>query len=174
MKANWAMLCAAVAAAVAIAIPTDAQAQRFGYIDSQRILAEAPGTNEAQSAFESDLANYRAELEQLEAELEQMQADFDRQQATMTAAVREQRQQEMQQKFIQYQQRQMELEESARRLQAELVGPIMERIVQVIELIRQEGGYALIFDAGSGALISADPSLDLTDQVLARLQQGNP
>jgi outer membrane protein len=148
----------------------EAQATRLGYIDSQRILVEAPGTTEAQRAFEQDMERFRTELERMEDELETLQDNFERQQGTLSAAVRQERQQEMQQKFIEYQQRRMELEETAQQRQAELVGPIMQRVMEVIEDVRREGNYALIFDTAAGAIITADPGLDLTDQVLERLR----
>jgi outer membrane protein len=148
----------------------EAQTVRLGYIDTQRILAEAPGTGEAQRAFEQDMERYRTELERLEAELETLQENLERQQATMSATVRQERQQEIQQRFIAYQTRRMELEETAQERQAELVGPIMERIMTVIEEIRIEGNYGMIFDAAAGALIAADRNLDLTEQVLQRLR----
>jgi outer membrane protein len=148
----------------------EGQGARFGYINLQRAIAEAPGTADAEQAFERDMQMYRAELERLEAELETLQENFERQQGTMTATVREERQLEMQQKFFAYQQRQMELEETAQRRQSELLGPIMERIMSVTEAVRQEGSYAMIFDAAAGALVTADPALDITEQVLQRLR----
>ena len=148
----------------------DASAQmKFGYINSQRIMAEAPGTVAAQAEFENVMGEYRQELEQIETELGTMQDDFERQQATLTAAVRQQRQQEIQQQFMAYQQRRQELEQQAQQRQAELVQPIMAQIAEVIEEIRADGGYSMIFDAAAGSMITADPSLDLTDQVLERL-----
>ncbi len=152
----------------------EAQSPRFGYINLQQILAEAPGTGDAQQTFEREMDSYRAELERLETELETLQDNFDRQQGTMTAAVREQRQAEMQQKFVVYQGRRMELEETAQRRQNELVGPIMTRILEVTELIRAEGNYAIIFDAAAGAMVTADRSLDLTAQVLQRMRAATP
>jgi len=148
----------------------DAQSPRMGYINSQRILVEAPGTSDAQRLFEQDMERYRTELERMESELETLQDNLDRQQATLTAAVRQERQQEIQQRFFAYQQRRTELEETAQRRQEELVAPIMRRISEVIEDIRRDGNYAMIFDASAGALITADPTLDLTDQVLQRLR----
>ena len=151
-----------------------AMAQASGglaYIDSQRILAQAPGTSEAQRAFEQDMQQYRSELEQMGAQLDSLQDNYNRQQATLSTTVREQRQQEIQQKFMEYQQRSAELEETAQQRQAELVGPIMQRISEVIEQIRTEGNYAMIFDTATGALITADPQLDLTERVLERLRQ---
>lgn len=149
---------------------TAQQPTRFAFINSQRILAQAPGATEAQRSFEQDMARYRTEVENLGRELERLQGDFERQQGTLTPAVRQQRQQEMQQRFQTYQQRVGELEQTAQRRQAELVEPIMKRISEVIEQIRTEGNYAMIFDASAGALITADPSLDLTDRVLDRLR----
>jgi outer membrane protein len=147
-----------------------AQATRFAFINSQRILAEAPGTAEAHRAFEADMARFREELEKFETELETLQANYEKQQATLSAAVKQQRQQEMQQKFAAYQQRRSQLEETAQRRQAELVEPIMKRISETIEQIRKEGGYGMIFDASAGMLLAADPGLDLTDRVLATLR----
>jgi Skp family chaperone for outer membrane proteins len=45
----------------------------------------------------------------------------------------------------------------------------MDRVNAAIEEIRAEGSYALIVDVSSGAVVAADPLLDLTQEVLARL-----
>jgi outer membrane protein len=172
MKRYVVLVLLAVAGLVTFAAtPATAQNTRVGFINSQRILAQAPGTGEAQRAFEADMERFRSELETLETELQTMQESFDRQQATLSQQARQQRQQEMQQRFMVYQQRRGELEETAQRRQAELVEPIMRRISEVIEDIRREGNYAMIFDASAGSVITADPTLDLTDRVLERLRR---
>lgn len=153
----------------------DAQTNRLGYINTQQILAEAPGTAEAQAAFEQDMSRYQAELQGLEAELQTLQDNFERQQATLTSAVRQQRQQEIQQKYIAFQQRQQELEVEAQERQSQLIGPIMQRIQQVIDQVRVDGGYSIIFDvAGGTSIVGVDPALDLTEQVLEGLQSAAP
>jgi outer membrane protein len=165
-------VCAAIASmASPNLVEAQAQATRFAYVNSQRIMAEAPGARDAQQAFEREMQRYRIEVDSLEQGLEQQQADFQRQQATLSPAARQQRQQEMQQQFITYQQRVGELERTAQRRQAELVEPVMQRISETIEALRREGNYAMIFDASAGALITADPALDITERVLTRLQQ---
>lgn len=165
---------AALAMALVQASPVEAQNARVAYVNVQRILAEAPGTTDAQQAFERDMESFRAELENLENELDALQTNFDRQQATMTAEIRQQHQTEMQQKFIAYQQRQAELEETLQQRQSELLGPIMDRIISVTEQVRAEGNYAMIFDAAAGGLVTADPTLDLSDQILQRLRSSAP
>lgn len=147
-----------------------AQTLKLGFVNSQRIMAEAPGTSDAQAAFQRDMEMYRAELGRLEAQLDTLQQNFDRQQATLSATQRTERQAEIQQAFVAYQQRQVQLEEQAQTRQAELVEPIMQRVTVVIEQIRTEGAYSMIFDTASGTLLTADPAFDLTEQVLTRLR----
>lgn len=159
------------AALLVMAAPAAAQqAPKWGYINSQRILAEAPGTQQAQQAFEKDMERYRGELQKLESELQKEIEDYEKQQAMLTNDQRQQRETALMQKQQQFQQRAMQLEQEAAQRQQELVEPVMQQIQGVISQIREEGNYAFIFDVASGAVISADPSLDLTDQVLTRLK----
>lgn len=150
--------------------PVAAQSTKFAYINSQKILAQAPGATDAQKTFESEMQRYRLQVDSLGKNLERQQQDLQRQESTLSAAARQQKQQALQQQFASYQQRVAELERTAQQRQAQLVEPIMKRVTEVIEVMRKEGGYAMIFDASAGSLITADPSLDLTDRVLARLR----
>ena len=54
--------------------------------------------------------------------------------------------------------------------------PIMEQINKIIDELRAEEGYSMIFDAENqaGVLVAADKNLDLTDKVLARLRAAGP
>ena len=148
-----------------------AQAPKYGFINSTQIVAQAPGAAEARQSLEAEMQGYRTELDKLEAQLDSLQTTYERQQASLSATARQERQQELQQKFAAYQQRATELQQTAQRREQELVAPIMQRIGGVIESVRLEDGYAMIFDAAAGGVIvAADPALDLTEQVLAKLR----
>ena len=45
----------------------------------------------------------------------------------------------------------------------------MDRITAEIETMREEGQYALILDVAAGSIISADPTLDLTQELIQRM-----
>jgi len=149
----------------------EAQTPRIGYIDSQAILAEAPGSREAQQAFDQEMDRYRGEMQRLGEELDRLVTAYQQQERNLTPEAREARQQEIRRKEMEYQSRIEEIDEEASRKRQELVEPILERMSQVIETVRSEGSYALIFDTASRSIIAADPALDLTDEVLRRLQQ---
>lgn len=192
----------ALAAGLILAAAAPAAAQtatpNLGYINSQKILAEAPGAVQARNQLQSELAPavdslkpIETQLEQLQGELETMLAegqrfaqDLERQQATLSADVRQQREQELQQRrevfagrqaeyqqiLANYQERRTAVQQRAQQREEELMAPVMRRITEVLEQVRTEGNYVMIFDvAGGTMLVAADPSLDLSDRVLERL-----
>lgn len=153
----------------------EAQALKIGYINSQEILASAPGAAAAEQQFNTEMQQYQAEIAQLETELQNMETALQQQQLTLSPEARANREQQLQQRFQEYQQRSAELQEIANQRRAALIQPVMDNITAVIETIREEGAYALILDAAAGSIVSADAALDLTQQVIARLQApGSP
>lgn len=165
-----------LAALLAVALSAgaaSAEAQgRIGFINSQRLIAEAPGAAEAQQTFQRDVSRYEGEIRTLEQELERTRGELERQQGSPTSeAARQQRQRDFQQRVGVYQDSVQKLQQTAQQRQQQLVAPIMTRISEAIEQVRREGQFAMIFDVSAGSVISADPSLDLTNRVLERLRR---
>jgi outer membrane protein len=143
---------------------------KLGYIDSQQIIAESQQAKSAQEAFDRDMARYRSEVQQMGEELQAMVTAYEQQRGTMAADARQAKESEIQVKNSEYEGRLRDLENQAAQRRQELVAPVMERINEVIDQIRREGSYAMILDVAAGSVIAADPSLDLTQEVLRRLQ----
>jgi outer membrane protein len=148
----------------------EAQTLKVAYINSQEILLQAPGAEEAQQAFDAEMQAYQDEIAQLETELQNMETALQQQQLTLSPEARANREQQLQQKFQEYQQRASQLQDVANQRRAALIQPVMDQITAVIEVIREEGAYSLILDAAAGSIVSADPTLDLTQEVITRLQ----
>jgi outer membrane protein len=160
-----------VVIAVSASSQAVAQSPKLGVINSQVLLSQAPGTPAAMAAFEQSMLGYQQELMRLQNELQAMQDTLDQQGATMTAAARQQRADAIQEKYIAFQMRQQELQDLAAQRESELVGPIIDQIETIVDQLRAEGGYSIIFDvAGGPAIFAVDPALDLTMQVLDRLR----
>ncbi|MFW6202066.1 MAG: OmpH family outer membrane protein [Gemmatimonadota bacterium] len=167
------MTCLLAGSAVVASAAAPAAAQddlSFAYIDSQRILREAPGAQEAREELQRELEGYQAELQELEQEIQQRVEEYDQRQVMMSPEARRSEQEEILELQNEFDQRRTELQQTASQRQSTLFEPIMERINEVIMVLREERGYTMIFDSAAGALIAADPSLDLTDEVLERLQ----
>ena len=99
-----------------------------------------------------------------------MEEQYQQQQLTLSPEAKANREQEIQTRIQQYQQRGQALQEQAARRRAELVQPVMDHITEVIEQLRAEQNYALILDVSAGSIVSADPALDITQEVIRRLQ----
>ena len=164
-------LFAAIALVLALGMPQHATAQvKIGYINSQSILAETPGAKEAQAQFDQDMTGYRSEVEGLAKELETLVQQYEAQQAMLSPSAKQQREADIRTKQQAYQERLAAIDQRAAQRQQELVQPVMDRINQTIEQVRAEGSYALIFDVAAGGVVAADPALDLTQEVIRRLQ----
>ncbi|MHB1194806.1 MAG: OmpH/Skp family outer membrane protein [Longimicrobiales bacterium] len=166
---------AALALVFALAAGTaEAQTLKIGYINSQEILEKAPGAKEAQQAFERDMQGFTTEAQQLQDELTRMQQQLAQQELTLSPEAKRNRQTQIQTKAQEAQTRMAEMDEIAARRRSELVQPVMDKITAVIEKMREEGSYSVILDVAAGSIIAADPALDLTTEVLRRLETAAP
>lgn len=163
--------------AAAQAAPATAAPAKIAYINSAALLQQAPGRAEAEAQFEREVGVYRQQIQRMDDSLRTMVVAFDRDAPKLDSVVRESRRRSIGQREVEYQTRARGLDSTMQARQAQLVKPIMERVQSVIESIRTEDGYAMIFDVGAqtSVVVAADKRLDLTERVLARLKsQGIP
>jgi outer membrane protein len=164
----------AIAALALVIGAVGAEAQtplKIGYINSQEVLANSAEAAAAQQRFDQEMQGYQAEIQQLEQELTGMQEDLQRQQLTLSPDARAAREERLQARLAEYQQRTAQLTQLAEQRRAELIEPVMDRVNTIIEAVRADGQYHLILDVAAGAIVAADPALDVTQEVIARLGQ---
>ena len=167
---------AAVVALAGLALagaPAFAQAvPKFAYLNSQLILAEAPGRAEAQAQFEREMGTFRQKVQQMGDSLNLLMADYNKQEVVLSPAAREQKQKAIRAREEDYQKRTQQMQQQAEQRNVELMQPIMEQIQKVIDEIRAEENYTMIFDVGAsgGGVVAADRNLDITPRVIARLK----
>jgi outer membrane protein len=166
---------AAVLVLVASLLPASGRAQqplKLAYINSQQILAQAPGRAEAEAQYEREAGTYRQQVQRMGDSLTALIAAYDKEAVTLSPTAKETRQKAIRDRESSYQRRAQELEQRMGQRQQELVQPIMDKVQQAINDIHVEEGYAMVFDAAAAApvLVAADKSLDITDKVLARLR----
>jgi outer membrane protein len=145
---------------------------KIAYVNSQEIIAAAPGRAEAEAQIQKDMNSYREQVQKMGDSLNTLIASYTKSESTLSEAARTTKQKEIQDKEREYQTRVQGLEQQAQQRQAELIRPIMEKINAIIEKVRAEDGYAMVFDAGNqaGVVVAADSSLDITDKVITRLK----
>ena len=149
--------------------------QKFAFINSQAILAAAPGRVEAEAQFQKEMEVLRAQVTKLGDSLNTLQQAYQKEEVSLSPAVKETRLKSLREKSDDYQARVQKLNEQAQQREGELMQPILESVRKVLDDVRTEGGYSFIFDVAAGAfIVSADKNLDITDRVVARIKLSAP
>jgi len=149
---------------------------RLAFISSRTILDSTPGYAAAESTFFREFQAMRDEVQKLQQQLDSAVQAFDQASIALSPAAKAAKRTELQGMQDRMTQRSSELDSRARARNQELLGPFQARINIIIQGVRAEGNYALIFDAdaqGNG-IVAADPALNLTPKVIERLRQANP
>jgi Skp family chaperone for outer membrane proteins len=162
-----------IAAAQASPAPSQTPAGRIAFINSRMILDSTPGYAAAESTFYKEYQGMRDEVQKLQEQLDSAVNAFQQASIAMSPSAKEAKRRELQAMNDRMTQRSNELDSQARARNQELLGPFQQRINTIIQGIRAEGNYAMIFDADAqgNAIVAADPGLNLTARVIARVRQ---
>lgn len=174
MRLSAVVRCAALLAA----LPLAAKAQggpRMAYVNTQAVLANAPGRAEAEAAFEKEMTGMRAQVQKLTDSLTTLQEAYAKEEPTLAAAAKETKLKALRDKQADFQGQVQKLNDQAGQKEAELMQPIMDAVRRALDDVRAEGGYAFIFDVSQGQfIVAADKNLDVTDRVVAKLRLAAP
>lgn len=145
--------------------------QKMAYVNTQAVLANAPGRAEAEAAYEKEMTGLRAQVQKLSDSLNAMQEAYAKEEVSLSPAAKETKLKALREKQADYQDRVQKLNDQAGQKEAELMQPIMDVVRRALDEVRAEGGYAFIFDVSQGQfIVAADKNLDVTDRVMGKLR----
>src|SRR6478736_1014668 len=144
---------------------------KIAYLNSRAILAQTPGYAVAETTFARELQASRDKITKIHASLDSAATEFESSAVLLSPSVKTERQRQLVTQQQTLQQRQQDLQGRMEQRERELLEPLQQRVQAVIEGLRAEGNYAVIFDVAAmgGAMVAADRSLDITAQVIQRL-----
>ncbi len=154
------------------AFPALAQEGKIGYVDSQKIFAQSPEYQEAQSKFDKEVEDWNNQASAMNDEVEQLKAEQQKNSLVWSQAKKKEADDHLKAKqdsLQQYLDSTFGPNGKAERRMAELSKPIKDKIVGIIKKIAIENDYDVVFDAANVSIAYAKESLDLTDQVIAEL-----
>ena len=168
-RGSFAVLMAALASILA-GVPLVAQDDvnsKVGVFNADRVLAESqPGVQA--------LALFNQLRDQRVGELQVQQNAINAlQEQAMTSAVGSPEaarlQREMEDLMLRLERLQQDVQQELSVRQNELTGELMQTVADVVSTIGEEGGYALIFNAVQSGVVYVLPTLDITDEVIQRV-----
>ena len=150
-----------------------AQDQRIGFINSDRILEQMPEYEGIEQQLQLLSDTWYAELEHLESERERLEQEFEAREILFTDEMRVRHQNEITALSRQYQQMLHEKfgpEGEYFERQRELLEPIQQRLVEAVNRVALQEGFDFIFDrAEDVSLLHANPDWNLNHEVMVEL-----
>jgi len=167
-KYIWAI----VALLVISSVPAYGQELKLAFVDFQRIQNEFKDFQEAQAEFDKEVESWKKELSDLEDEIVQKESDYEKQKLLLSEDKRAEREKEISDKKLQYQQLSNNILGPGGRADAKqkaLLEGILQKVNDALALVASRENYAVIFE--KSALAYAQEKLDITDKVLQELER---
>lgn len=152
----------------AIALPAGAQ-QGMAFVDVQNLMLNSSRGQEIQRQLKTEFAAPIAEMRSKEEALGALGSRIASQSATLSAEALEKLRREYQDLQLQLKRLTQDVENGAQQRKTELFGVLEKDLMELIEEIRREKGLGLVFAREASGIIASDPTLNLTDEVMQRL-----
>ena len=153
------------------AVAVSAQAQKFGFIDTQALISQLPEVQEANANIETLKKQLQKKGQDMIATLQAKYADLQKKQANGEISPKQlevegAQLKEEEAKLAQFEQTS---QEKIFKKSEELLSPIQNKINNAIKEVAAEQGYTYIFDSSLGMVLYADPGTDVSTAVKAKL-----
>lgn len=158
---------------ILLAGTTTTFAQKFGYVDTDKILSKMTEYSEAQKKLDDMGKTWQEEIARKYKEIDDMYKDYQAQQVLLTEDMKRKREEEItnREKAVKELQKQrFGASGDLFKKREELVKPIQEKVFQSITKLAQTKGLDFVFDKSSGTtVLYSDPKYDFSNEVLKNL-----
>ena len=159
-----------LAALVLAAFAQTAAAEvKVGFVNSDRVMKEAPPAKKAQQKLEKEFEKRDQELQRLAKQLQGMQEALEKNGMTMAEGERRNKEREFNELNRDFQRKQREFREDLNLRQNEENAAIIEKANKAIKQIAEAEKYDLIVQD----VVWVSPRLDITDKIIKALSEGN-
>ena len=155
---------------LAFASVGQAQAEKIGFVNLDRILRDAAPAVRAQKKLEAEFAKREQELGKMADQLKRLQETLEKNVMTMTESDRGKREREFAELTRDFQRKQRETREDFNQRRNEELSGILERANRVVRQIAEAEKFDVIFQEA----VFASPRIDITEKVIRALDDGSP
>ncbi len=150
-----------------------AQAQtKVAFVDLQRAMNEVADGRQAKAKLKKEFDSRQKQLDERQEELKQMQADLQARGDAMSEDARHKAQSEMDQKLMDVSKLYAQLQKELTQKEHDATKGIFAKMSNLIRTIAEAEGVAMVFEKTDSALMYAQPSLDLTNELIRRYNAG--
>ena len=139
---------------------------KIGFVNTEKLLLEAPLSVAAQKRLEKEFSGRKQELQKMGKQAAEIQSHLDKDGVTMSESERKNKERELANLNREFQRQSREFREDLNLRRNEELGQIQERARKVIIDIAKAEKYDIIIEQ---AAVYVDPKSDITDRVMKAL-----
>jgi len=138
---------------------------KVGFVNTEKLLREAPLSVAAQKKLEREFATRQQDLQKLAKQARDLQAQLDKDGVTMSDSERKTKERDLGNSSRELQRQEREFREDLNLRRNEELGQIQERARKTIQDIAKAEKYDIIVEQA----VFVDPKVDITDRVMKAL-----
>ncbi len=154
-----------------------AHAQKFALIDMEYILGHIPAYAQATDQLDKASQQYQSEVEAKAKEAEALYKEYQQTSESLSDAQRTQKENDIMAKekeAAELRKKYFGSDGEMAQKQESLISPIQDEIYEAVKQVAEQYGYAAVIDRASAqSMIFASPSIDVSNEVLARMGYSN-
>ena len=152
-------------ACVFIVTATSASAQKFARIDYERVIATMPEMDSVDMKYQKAAQDYQDLLENIQVELNNKRYDYEKNSATMSAAVKQLKEKEMQDLNTRLQEFYQSAQQELAKVEFELMQPVYNRAKEAITKLCKQNGYIVVFQNEQVVYLDEEQVKDITEDI---------
>jgi len=145
---------------------------KIAFINPQRIFQESVEGKAAYNRVQALIQKKQTEGQERQKQLAANQQKLQTSGGVMNEAARSQLEKEIEKQQVDGQRFQQDAQAEINELQQEVQNDFIKKVTPVIELVAKEKGLHMVFDVANAGLAWGDPGLDLTNDIIKRMDAG--
>jgi len=144
---------------------------KIAYVDMQKALNYCEAGKEAKRQMTLELEKMQKVFAGKQKELEKIKDDLEKRGSVLSENVRREKDRDYQTKLRDLQRLQKDYEDDLRRKDREFTERILKNMEVIIKQMGEEGKYTVILEKNQPTILFISNSLDLTEEVIKRIDQ---
>ena len=152
-------------ATLMLAAPAVAEV-KVAYVDLQKALNLSKAGVKAKNEIASQVKKYEEEFKAKQEGLQKLKTELEKQAVLLSDSAKAQKERDFQQNVKELQRFQKDVKEELQQRDADATKRILNELFEILQKLGKDKGYSMIIEKNEGAVIYADESVDLTDELI--------
>jgi len=139
---------------------------KIAYVDLQKALNLSKAGVAAKNKIAEQVKKYETEFKIKQEDLQKLKTELEKQAVLLSDSAKAQKERDFQQNVKELQRFQKDVKEVLQQQDADATKQILNELFEILQKLGKDKGYSMVIEKNEGAVIYADESVDLTDELI--------